>query len=92
MLCHTLWGRNFLRGHGVYEVVRAAHANEVVEKVSEHIERLVQLLKGEEPAGPHALEEIDVIEPHSEDQNVHAKRVFEKQDEDEDEDEMIQEV
>ncbi|KAJ7663888.1 hypothetical protein DFH06DRAFT_1324398 [Mycena polygramma] len=49
LLCHTRWGRDYLREHGVYEIVRAAHESETVDKISEHIERLVNLLKGDEP-------------------------------------------
>ncbi|KAJ6568368.1 hypothetical protein DFH09DRAFT_1080741 [Mycena vulgaris] len=49
LLCHTRWGREYLREHGVYEIVRATHENETVDKISEHIERLVNLLKGDEP-------------------------------------------
>ncbi|PPQ97870.1 hypothetical protein CVT26_013039 [Gymnopilus dilepis] len=49
LLCHTRWGRDYQRQHGVYEIVRVAHENETVDKISEHIERLVQLLHGEEP-------------------------------------------
>ncbi|KXN86739.1 hypothetical protein AN958_09730, partial [Leucoagaricus sp. SymC.cos] len=52
LLCHTRWGRDYLRDHGVYEIVRVAHEHENVDKVSEHIERLVQLLKGDEPSQP----------------------------------------
>ncbi|KAG9309887.1 hypothetical protein JVU11DRAFT_9917 [Chiua virens] len=48
LLCTTRWGRDFLRANGVYEIIRAAHLEEVVDKVSEHIERLVQLIKGAE--------------------------------------------
>lgn len=33
LLCHTRWGRDHLRGTGVYEIVRAAHEAESVEKV-----------------------------------------------------------
>jgi hypothetical protein len=33
LLCHTRWGRDYLREHGVYEIVRAAHENETVDKV-----------------------------------------------------------
>ncbi|KAG5640457.1 hypothetical protein DXG03_008585 [Asterophora parasitica] len=56
LLCHTRWGRDFLRDTGVYEIVRAAHVAEGVDKISEHIERLVALLKGDEhaPAGAEA--------------------------------------
>ncbi|KAI6001225.1 hypothetical protein EDD15DRAFT_2385862 [Pisolithus albus] len=48
LLCTTRWGREYMRTHGVYEIVRGAHLEEAVDKVSEHIERLVQLVKGEE--------------------------------------------
>jgi len=34
LLCTTRWGRDYLRNHGVYEVVRALHENETVDKVS----------------------------------------------------------
>ncbi|EGN95120.1 hypothetical protein SERLA73DRAFT_77131 [Serpula lacrymans var. lacrymans S7.3] len=61
LLCTTRWGREYLRANGVYEVVRGAHANETVDKVSEHIERLVMLLKGDEKA--------EIEEVGSEDQN-----------------------
>ncbi|GLB43293.1 putative protein with domain of unknown function (DUF383) [Lyophyllum shimeji] len=57
LLCHTRWGRDYLREHGVYEIIRAMHLVETVDKISEHIERLVTLLKGEEPSDPAALEE-----------------------------------
>ncbi|THV00654.1 DUF383-domain-containing protein [Dendrothele bispora CBS 962.96] len=50
LLCHTRWGRDYLRANGVYEIVRAAHEAETVDKISEHVERLVQLIKGEEPS------------------------------------------
>ncbi|TFK88418.1 DUF383-domain-containing protein [Polyporus arcularius HHB13444] len=48
LLCTTYWGREYLRSHGVYEVVRALHENETVDKISEHVERLVNLLKQSE--------------------------------------------
>lgn len=34
LLCTTRWGRDFLRTNGVYEIVRATHENETVDKVS----------------------------------------------------------
>jgi len=66
LLCHTRWGRDYQRQHGVYQIIRSAHANETVEnvrdfhpispfaladtcKISGHLERLVQLIQGEEP-------------------------------------------
>jgi len=33
LLCHTRWGRDYQRQHGVYEIIRAAHENETVDKV-----------------------------------------------------------
>ncbi|KAJ3729950.1 hypothetical protein DFJ43DRAFT_1156292 [Lentinula guzmanii] len=57
LLCHTRWGRDYLRGAGVYEIVRAAHEVETVDKISSHIERLVQLIKGEEPHLSEVLNE-----------------------------------
>ncbi|KAF8836959.1 DUF383-domain-containing protein [Paxillus ammoniavirescens] len=48
LLCTTRWGRDYLRANGVYEIIRGAHMEETVDKVSEHIERLVQLIKGTE--------------------------------------------
>lgn len=50
LLCTTFWGREYLRAHGVYEVVRVLHENETVDKVSEHVERLVNFLKRDEGA------------------------------------------
>jgi hypothetical protein len=35
LLCHTRLGRDYLREHGVYEIVRAAHENETVDKVGD---------------------------------------------------------
>jgi len=71
LLCHTRWGRDFLRNNGVYEIVRAAHLEEKVAKVSESIERLVALLKGDEPANSRALEEADEIEPDPNAEPIH---------------------
>ncbi|KAH9943856.1 DUF383-domain-containing protein [Amylocystis lapponica] len=48
LLCTTRWGRVRLRESGVYEVVRALHESEREDKVSEHVERLVNFLKREE--------------------------------------------
>jgi hypothetical protein len=78
LLCSTRWGRDFLRDHAVYEIVRVMHENETVDKVSEHVERLVQLLKGEEPED--GLDESDVLGKNT------------STDEDEDEDSKIEEI
>lgn len=61
LLCHTRWGRDDLRQHGVYEIVHAAHMAETVDKISEHIERLVQLIHGDELkiAEAEELDELD---------------------------------
>ncbi|KAH8116309.1 hypothetical protein DFH11DRAFT_1701313 [Phellopilus nigrolimitatus] len=55
LVCTTRGGRDYLRNNGVYEVVRAMHLAEQDEKVSEQIERLVNLIKGDE-APLHELE------------------------------------
>jgi len=33
LLCHTRWGRDYLRSHGVYEIIRVADENEQVKNV-----------------------------------------------------------
>ena len=33
LLCHTRWGRDYLRSHGVYEIIRTADQNERVKNV-----------------------------------------------------------
>ncbi|THH00629.1 hypothetical protein EW026_g1922 [Hermanssonia centrifuga] len=48
LLCTTYWAREYLRNHGVYEVIRPLHENEPVDNVSEHIERVVNFLKRDE--------------------------------------------
>ncbi|CDO69660.1 hypothetical protein BN946_scf184851.g48 [Trametes cinnabarina] len=78
LLCTTRWGRDYLRTHGVYEVIRALHENEEVEKVSEHVERLVNLLKRDE--GPQTLkdgEDIikEVIVEESEDEDSRIEEI-----------------
>lgn len=78
LLCTTRWGRDYLRDHGVYEIVRGAHMEETVDVVSEHIERLVQLLKGDEGVEP--VDESDLV------------RVGGQEDDDDDEDNRIDEV
>jgi len=59
LLCTSRWGRDFLRTHGAYEIVRVCHETETDEKVSEHIERLVNLLKRDEDP---TIEEVEVAE------------------------------
>ena len=58
LLCTTRWGRDYLRTHGVYEVVRALHEQETNDAVSEHVERLVNLLKRTER--PETVQDIQV--------------------------------
>ncbi|KAI0305999.1 hypothetical protein B0F90DRAFT_1874081 [Multifurca ochricompacta] len=65
LLCTTRWGRDYLRMHGVYEVVRALHEQETNDAVSEHVERLVNLLKREE--GPETEKDPQVEETEEED-------------------------
>ncbi|KAJ7777173.1 hypothetical protein B0H16DRAFT_1504558 [Mycena metata] len=84
LLCHTRWGRDYLREHGVYEIVRATHENETVEKISEHIERLVNLLKGDESEG-NPLNDDLLDEGETRDAAVHPS-------ESDDEDSRIEEV
>ncbi|EJD07430.1 DUF383-domain-containing protein [Fomitiporia mediterranea MF3/22] len=55
LFCTTRSGRDYLRNNGVYEVVRTLHLVEQNEIVRENIERLVNLLKGDE----RPLEEVD---------------------------------
>lgn len=62
LLCRMRWGRDYLRTHGVYEVVRALHEQETNDAVSEHVERLVNLLKraeGVETAQDSQVEEME---------------------------------
>ena len=48
LLCTTKRGRVYLREHGVYPVIKAAHLVEDDERVTEQMVRLVNLLKREE--------------------------------------------
>ncbi|TFK51992.1 DUF383-domain-containing protein [Heliocybe sulcata] len=77
LLCTTRWGREACRARGVYEVVRAAHLVEGVDKVAEAVERLVVLLKGDEG-------------PERDGEEVSGSGIREV--EDEDEDSRIEEV
>ncbi|KAI6101213.1 hypothetical protein F5141DRAFT_288224 [Pisolithus sp. B1] len=79
LLCTTRWGREYMRTHGVYEIVRGAHLEEAVDKVSEHIERLVQFIKGEE-------------DPEITDDNVVATKSEENAEVPDEEDYRIEEV
>ncbi|KAI0357988.1 DUF383-domain-containing protein [Trametes cingulata] len=72
LLCTTRWGRDYLRTHGVYEVIRALHENEEVDKISEEVERLVNLLKRDE--GPDTEKDGEDI--------IAAAKVEESDDED----------
>lgn len=65
LLCTTRWGRDYLRTHGVYEVVRALHEQETNDAVSEHAERLVNLIKRAE--GPDTAQDLQVEEIEEED-------------------------
>ncbi|KAI5480019.1 protein Hgh1 [Pseudohyphozyma bogoriensis] len=59
LLCTTRACRDAMRVRGVYQVIREAHLAETVNKVTEPMVRLVDLLKREE--GPDtAIEEVDV--------------------------------
>lgn len=53
LLCHTRWGRDYLRGQGVYEVVRAAHAGEGVDKVCRLVRCSLRMLRREVDIGTY---------------------------------------
>ncbi|OBZ73605.1 Protein HGH1 [Grifola frondosa] len=80
LLCSTRWGRDHLRQNGVYEIVRALHENEKVDKISEHVERLVNFLKRDE--GPKTANDDEITTGSS----------ITEVSGDEDEDNMIEEV
>ena len=65
LLCTTRWGRDHLRTHGVYEVVRALYKQETNDGVLEHVERLVNLLKRAE--GPETAQDLQVEEMEDDD-------------------------
>ncbi|RXW14051.1 hypothetical protein EST38_g11800 [Candolleomyces aberdarensis] len=93
LLCHTRWGRDYQREHGVYEIVREAHMQDKNEKVQEHMERLVQLIKGEEPKVVSLDEEDDDDENVEADLNpLQGDKPKQEEDEDEDEDFRIEEI
>ncbi|KZV91485.1 DUF383-domain-containing protein [Exidia glandulosa HHB12029] len=68
LLCTKRWGREFLRAHGVYEVIKVAHLAETDDNIAEHIERLVNLLKRDEPPGVQEADEEDVLEGTKDDE------------------------
>jgi len=67
LLCTTRWGREFLRENGTYEIVRTMHETEQVDKIAEHIERLVNLLKRDEG---NDTEDKTIEENVSEDEKI----------------------
>jgi hypothetical protein len=73
LLCTTLWGRDYLRTHGVYEVVRALHEQDTNEAVSEHVERLVNLLKRTE--GPETAQVLQVKKIEEDDPDLHIEEI-----------------
>jgi hypothetical protein len=73
LLCTTLWGRDYLRTHGVYEVVRALHEQETNDAVSEHVERLVNLLKRGE--GPEMAQDPQVEEIEEDDADLRIEEI-----------------
>lgn len=73
LLCSTLWGRDYLRTHGVYEVVRALHEKETNDAVSEHVERLVNMLKRGE--GPEMAQDLQVEEMEDDDADLRIEEI-----------------
>jgi Domain of unknown function (DUF384)/Domain of unknown function (DUF383) len=73
LLCTTLWGRDYLRTHGVYEVVRALHEQDTSEAVSEHVERLVNMLKRAE--GPETAQNLQVEEIEEDDPDLRIEEI-----------------
>ncbi|KAF8801366.1 DUF383-domain-containing protein [Phlegmacium glaucopus] len=92
LLCHTRWGRDYQRQHGVYEIVRATHEHETVDKISEHIERLVQLLQGEEPKISNADEELEELDTAVDTQMVASDKSAKNAPDSDDEDMRIEEI
>ena len=68
LLCTTLWGRDYLRSHGVFDVIRALHEQDTNEAVSEHVERLVNMLKRDE--GPETAQDLQVEEIEEDDPDL----------------------
>ncbi|GJJ11446.1 hypothetical protein Clacol_005679 [Clathrus columnatus] len=75
LLCTTRWGREFLRSNGTYEIVRVMYETEPIEKISEHVERLVNLLKRDE--SEETLKTDDEIEKSQEEEDSEDERITE---------------
>ncbi|KAH9000197.1 DUF383-domain-containing protein [Lactarius akahatsu] len=73
LLCATRWGRDYLRTHGVYEVVRALHEQETNDAVSEHVERFVNLIKRGE--GPETAQDLQVDEIEEDNDDVRIEEI-----------------
>ena len=73
LLCTTRWGRDYLRTHGVYEVVRALHEQETNDAVSEHVERLVNVIQRAE--GPETAQDLQVEEIEDDDDDMRIEEV-----------------
>ncbi|KAH9066564.1 DUF383-domain-containing protein [Lactarius vividus] len=73
LLCTTRWGREYLRTHGVYEVVRALHEQETNDVVSEHVERFVNLIKRAE--GPETAQDLRVEEIEEDDDDMRIEEI-----------------
>jgi hypothetical protein len=73
LLTTTRWGRDYLRTHGIYEVVRALHEQETNDAVSEHVERLVNLLKRAE--GPETAQDLQVEEIEEDDADFRIEEI-----------------
>ncbi|KAH7093923.1 DUF383-domain-containing protein [Auriculariales sp. MPI-PUGE-AT-0066] len=70
LLCTRRWARDFLRGKGVYEIIRPAHMVETDDKVRDHIERLVNLLKRDEPAGVREVGDDEQVADETKDDEI----------------------
>jgi len=73
LLCTTRWGRDYLRTHGVYEVIRALHEQETNDAVSEHVERLVNLLQRAE--GPETVLDPQVEDTEEDDADLRIEEI-----------------
>jgi len=73
LLGTTRWGRDYLRTHGVYEVLRALHEQETNDAVSEHVERLVNLIQ--RPEGPETVQDLQVEEIEEDDDDMRIEEI-----------------